>query len=118
MNKSKVMKKTRLGRMAGRLLGEEHGAVMMEYVVLAALLVAAVVGAVIVFGNRIRSGINASTQALGGNTDTAQQIQSAANTGAQQDMATAAQEGKTINGGRFQGGGTQVGTRGGTVADH
>ncbi len=84
-----------------RLFGEESGAVMMEYVVLASLLVAAVVGAVIIFGNRIRSGVNASTQALGGNTDTAQTIQKNANSDATADITTATTEGKTINGGRF-----------------
>ena len=49
----KSLKATRFGRAMARLLGEEKGAVLMEYVVLAVLLVAAVVGAVIVFGNRI-----------------------------------------------------------------
>ena len=47
------LQNTRMGRLLSRLAGEETGAVMMEYVVLAVLLVAAVVGAVIVFGNRI-----------------------------------------------------------------
>lgn len=112
----KSLKSTRAGRAMARLFGEDKGAVMMEYVVLAALLVAAVVGAVIVFGNRIRSGINASTQSLGGNTDSAQQIQTSANTTANTDIQTATQEGKTINGGRF-GTGSNAGTRSGQGAD-
>ena len=54
---------TRLGRTLRRLAGEEKGAVMMEYVVLAVLLVAAVVGAVIAFSGRIQNQFRAAGEA-------------------------------------------------------
>ena len=44
------MKRTRMGRMIRRLFGEERGAVMMEYVILAVLIAAAAVVAVAMFG--------------------------------------------------------------------
>ena len=47
------MKQSRLGRVMMRLLGEERGAVMMEYVILAVLIAAAAVVAVAMFGKTI-----------------------------------------------------------------
>ncbi len=44
---------SRLGRLLCRLLGEEKGAVMMEYVILAVLIAAAAVVAVAMFGKTI-----------------------------------------------------------------
>ncbi len=58
-------KRTRLGRLLCRLIGDERGAVAMEYVVIALLVAAAVVGVVIVFGSRISNMFKRSTQALG-----------------------------------------------------
>ena len=46
-------KNTRMGRMIVRLLGEERGAVMMEYVIVAVLIAAACVAAVAMFGKTI-----------------------------------------------------------------
>ena len=57
-------KRTRLGRCLCRLLGDERGAVAMEYVVIALLVAAAVVGIVIVFGSRIASMFGGATKAL------------------------------------------------------
>ena len=59
-------KRTRLGRILCRLAGDEAGAVMMEYVVLALLVCAAVVGIVMVFGDSISAMFTATTQTLGG----------------------------------------------------
>ncbi len=57
MNRSQLRirraKRTALGRLLCRLVGEETGAVAMEYVVIALLIAAAVVGLVMVFGSRI-----------------------------------------------------------------
>ena len=47
------MKKSWLGRQICRLLGEERGAVMMEYVIVAVLIAAACVVAVAMFGKTI-----------------------------------------------------------------
>jgi Flp pilus assembly pilin Flp len=46
-------RKSRIGRMLCRLFGDEHGAVMMEYVILAVLIAAAAVVAVAMFGKTI-----------------------------------------------------------------
>ena len=68
-------KRTRLGRILCRLAGDEAGAVMMEYVVLALLVCAAVVGIVMVFGDSISAMFTATTKTLqgeGGSADAAQ----------------------------------------------
>lgn len=57
-------KATLAGRMLCRLLGEETGAVLMEYVVLGVLLVAAVVGAVVMFGDNIGGAFKVMSKAL------------------------------------------------------
>ena len=46
-------KKSAVGRMIVKLLGEERGAVMMEYVIIAVLIAAACVVAVAMFGKTI-----------------------------------------------------------------
>lgn len=50
-------KRTAMGRFVCRLLGDECGAVAMEYVVIALLVVAAAVGAAVYFGKTIKGGI-------------------------------------------------------------
>ncbi len=47
------LRNSRLGRLLCRLLGEEKGAVMMEYVILAVLIAAAAVVAVAMFGKTL-----------------------------------------------------------------
>lgn len=91
-------KRTRLGRILCRLAGDEAGAVMMEYVVLALLVCAAVVGIVMVFGDSITGMFKATTETLqgdGGSGKAAatrvQQISD--NTGT---LDTRAEEGKQI----------------------
>ena len=48
-----TLKKSRFGRLFCRILGNEKGAVMMEYVIIAVLIAAACVVAVAVFGKTI-----------------------------------------------------------------
>lgn len=59
-------KRTLLGRVLRRLLGEQTGAVMMEYVVIGVLVVAAAVAMVQLFGGGIRTQFNAMIEALFG----------------------------------------------------
>ena len=61
--KRKFAKNTKLGRFLCRLLGDERGAVAMEYVVIALLVAAAVVGVVMVFGSRIANMFTQATKA-------------------------------------------------------
>ncbi len=49
------IKKTFCGRFLCRILGDENGAVAMEYIVIALLVAAAVVGLVMVFGGNLRN---------------------------------------------------------------
>ena len=49
----RAIKNSRFGRLLRRVLGEEKGAVAMEYVILAVLIAAAIVVAVAVFGKTI-----------------------------------------------------------------
>ena len=57
-------KRSMAGRVLCRVLGDERGAVAMEYVIIALLVAAAVVGVVMVFGSRIANMFNQSTKAL------------------------------------------------------
>lgn len=59
-------KSTRFGRMLCRLFGDERGAVMMEYVVLGVLVVAAVVAIVKLFGGTISDQFKVMIKALTG----------------------------------------------------
>ena len=62
-------KRTLFGRIVCRLLGEQTGAVLMEYVVLGVLVVAAVVGAVIMFGGTISNAFATMGKAIWGQKD-------------------------------------------------
>ena len=68
MRKDRVKraKHSAMGRMLCRLLGDENGGVMMEYVILAVLIAAAVVVAVMYFGKNIKGGFNAMSQTVAG----------------------------------------------------
>ena len=59
-------KKTLLGRMVCRLAGDEKGAVMMEYVIVAVLIAAACVVAVAFFGKTIMQQFSAAARATAG----------------------------------------------------
>ena len=49
------IRNTRLARMLKRLIGEEKGAVAMEYIVISLLVAAALVGMVMVFSGNLRN---------------------------------------------------------------
>lgn len=57
-------KRTAFGRFLCRLAGDTAGAVMMEYVVLGVLIVAAVVGLVVAFGGTIGSAFETMSKAI------------------------------------------------------
>lgn len=61
MKKNKISwaKKSLCGRILCRVLGEEKGAVAMEYIVIALLVAAAVVGLVMVFSGSLRNMLGA-----------------------------------------------------------
>ena len=64
-------KRTKLGRFLCCLLGDNAGAVMMEYVVLGVLVVAAVVGLVIAFGGSIKDSFKVMVDAVLGHQNAA-----------------------------------------------
>lgn len=59
-------KRTLVGRLACRLLGDQAGAVLMEYVVLGTMIAAAAVALVLVFGKGIRERLMEMIDALRG----------------------------------------------------
>lgn len=75
--KNTTMMNTKAGRMLRRLVGEETGAVMMEYVILAVLIAAAAVVAIAYFGRTIVGEANVATSAMatGGNEAAGKQDQ-------------------------------------------
>lgn len=66
MKKTKISwaKKSLCGRILCRVLGEEKGAVAMEYIVIALLVAAAVVGLVMVFGGNLRNMFDKTNQTM------------------------------------------------------
>ena len=60
----KVATKSFVGRVLRRLLGEEKGTVMMEYIVIGLLVVAVAVGALAIFGNYVNEGFSLLTATL------------------------------------------------------
>ena len=65
-SKIAMAKRTRLGRVLCRLFGDEAGQGMMEYVVLALLLCAAVVGIVMFLGDNIAQMFGFTVTAVAG----------------------------------------------------
>lgn len=57
-------KRTAMGRFVCRLLGDDCGAVAMEYVVIALLVVAAAVGAAVYFGRAVSGGFKGSADMI------------------------------------------------------
>ena len=93
-NESKMMaaiaraKRSVLGRTLCRLAGDRAGGVMMEYVVLGVLVVAAIVVAVIYFGHSMRESIASMSKASQGQTaDSLARHQAGVNNAAQADTA-------------------------------
>ena len=71
-------RKSLVGRAICRLLGEERGAVMMEYVIVAVLIAAAAVAAVSYFGKDIVAMFNVAGDAASGNSSGASKAREAA----------------------------------------
>ena len=67
-------KRTALGRLLCRLAGDNAGAVMMEYVVLGVMVVAAVVAIVMLFGQQIRVSFDKMLKALRGEPAAASEV--------------------------------------------
>ena len=64
-----------MGRVLRRLLGEEKGAVMMEYIVVGLLIAAACVIAVAMFGHQITGMFASLAHSVAGNPDRAAIVQ-------------------------------------------
>lgn len=93
-------KRTRVGRMFCRLLGDRIGAVAMEYVVIALLVAAAVVAVVMLFGNTISGMFSDSITAISGNPEKAAESRTDRATKIEGQIKTAEQTGKTIQTGQ------------------
>lgn len=103
MKKMKINPKvTHLGRILARLFGDENGAVMMEYVVLAVLLVAGVVAIVIAFGGAIAKQFKGAGEAVQGRTTTAKTTLESGRGEFDKNAETAQDLQNQINGGEFQ----------------
>ena len=88
----KKMKDSMLGKALRRLVGEESGAVMMEYVILAVLIAAAAVVAIAYFGKTVTSEANVAATAMTGkgnaSSDQQQSVQNAQSTWQQEAVDT------------------------------
>ena len=71
-------KRTLLGKILCRLAGEETGAVMMEYVIVAVMIAAAVAVGAWFFGKDIMNMFGVGGRAATGNVEEARQLQDAA----------------------------------------
>jgi Flp pilus assembly pilin Flp len=91
--KKRLGGKTRAGRLMKRLLGDTAGGVLMEYVVLGLLIVAAVAAAVIMFGDSIKNGFKTMTSVTTGETGQAKTDADAA----RKARDAAAKEGGTVD---------------------
>lgn len=60
------MKNSKFGKFLRRVVGEDAGAVMMEYVIIAVLIAAACVVAVYYFGRNVSDGVEVAGTALAG----------------------------------------------------
>lgn len=85
-------KSTLFGRFLCRLLGDQTGAVLMEYVVLGVLVVAAVVGLAIVFGEQLGDSFHEMVLAIQGKTEELQQFKEQKEAKRQERLAKKAQE--------------------------
>ena len=74
--KNAWFKDSRMGRVLRRLLGEEKGAVAMEYIVIALLIGAAVVALVMVFSGSLRNMLSSTNKTL--NSKNTTEVQTAA----------------------------------------
>ncbi len=95
-------KQTRFGRFLCRLFGDQRGAVMMEYVVLGVLVVAAAVAIVLVFGEQIRNSFDKMIKAMQGKDKTLVEEVPADNEDISGKAGDALDAGKTIAGGEAE----------------
>lgn len=65
-------KNSKFARVLRRFLGEETGATMMEYVILAVMIAAAVTAAAIYFGEGAKNQMNVAGDAMVGKVDSAE----------------------------------------------
>ncbi len=107
LNRIMRAKRSRIGRIVCRLLGDEKGAVTMEYVILAVLIAAAAVVAVTVFGKNIVAMFNIGTQAMSGNTEKAEKTRAQQHQNAAADATEAGRYGDEM--------GKDAGTKGYTA---
>ena len=75
---TRKLKQSRLGRIARRLLGEETGAVMMEYVIIAVLIAAAVAVGAWYFGRSVGNEFRVASHAVVADDKQANEMQEAA----------------------------------------
>jgi len=92
-------KRTALGRVLCRLAGDNAGAVMMEYVVLGVLVVAAVVGLVIAFGGGIKDSFKIMLDAVLGHQNAAQKDKTQQDSNATTAVSAGDTTHKTVSGG-------------------
>ncbi len=92
-------KKSFLGKIVCRVMGEETGAVMMEYVIVAVLIAAAVAVGAWFFGKDIMNMFGVAGAATTGNDTRADQMIEKAKTGSKEGhaAATEADKAKTVN---------------------
>ena len=93
-------KRTAFGRFLCRLFGDEIGQGLMEWVVLAVLLVAAAVGTVVLFGRYMRAEWYTAMLAMMGKTTSAQENQNTLEKSAGSDMKAVNDQGNDIDGGQ------------------
>lgn len=89
-------KRTVLGRFLCRLLGDEAGQTIMEYVVLGVMVVAAAVAIVMLFGQQIRASWDKMIKSLRGEPAAASQVENVTEEG------TARGTGATLTGAEAQ----------------
>ena len=93
------LKKSRFGRVLRRLAGERKGAVLMEYVMLGALIAAAVVGAVFMMAHAITNSGNTVAAAItGSGQQVVQGLADTARTDREKDAKAAIETTKKVNG--------------------
>lgn len=88
-NSTKSAKRALLGRVLRRLLGEEKGAVMMEYIVVGLLIAAACVLAVAFFGSTVTTMFASLAQSMTGDPTQAAAVQNAAGAAVTADFTAA-----------------------------
>ena len=120
MSRMKIVGRMRrhlLGRIVCRLLGDERGQAMMEYVIIAVLIAAAAVAAVAYFGKDIVAMFNVAGKAATGNATEAATGRGTAKTAAGGYAGAAVESnGKfsDVGDGKSGSGSTSGGTTGGT----